>query len=968
MQSDGGLAGAATIHGHQAILSGPAGGLVGAANAAHGAGYSKLVSFDMGGTSTDVAHYAGSVERCLERELAGVHLRAPMLDIHTVAAGGSSVLQLHAGKFSIGPRSAGANPGPACYGLGGPLTITDCNLVLGRIRADCFPHCVGEHGDRPLDESACRTGFAALREQLLADTDVDRSIEDIAEGCREIAVANMAAAVKRISTERGFDMADHVLVAFGGAGPQHACDVADALGITSVLVHPLAGVLSAYGIGNAKRRARRQCSLDVVVDANTAAALNAHLVELTAQCEAKLSRHPASSSKLEQEIQVEVRFRGSDTGLLLPLYPDETLAQRHCEQHRQRFGFSPEGGVARIKSLLVELCVVPEPGRINVSDRPRADRMQGEQSDQARLYSAGRWLNTGVYWRDAVPAATQLSGPALIIEPHSSIVVEPGWRARCLQDGQLLLERIKPLATVRRDPTRPDPVALELFNNLFMSVAEQMGAALQHTAHSVNIKERLDFSCGVFDPDGGLVANAPHMPVHLGSMGDTVRAVVSGFGADLGPDDAVVTNDPYQGGTHLPDITVVSPVFARQKPVFFVASRGHHADLGGITPGSMPAHSQRIDEEGVLIAPRFVLRHGKFRDQEMRRLLTKGPYAVRNVEQNIADLKAQLAANAMGRRALTTAISEHGLESVLAYTAHVRDNAAQQVRAVMRHLHDGEFSYDMDCGARIRVSVRVERTLHRLCVDFSGSSGQLANNFNAPAAIARAAVLYVFRCMVSQAIPMNAGCLQDIDIVIPPHSMLQPAPPAAVVAGNVETSQVLVDALFGALGVLAGSQGTMNNLTFGNARFQYYETIAGGGGAGNGFDGASGVQTHMTNSRLTDPEILENRFPVRVEAFSLRSGSGGNGRYRGGNGVCRNLRFLEPMSLAMLAGNRVHRPFGLAGGRPGAAGVNTLIHSDGERISLPACFQCEVDAGDLLCVETPGGGGYGTPPTPRWQR
>jgi len=955
MQSDGGLSGSEVLQGHQAVLSGPAGGLVGAIHAARDAGVQRLVSFDMGGTSTDVAHYAGAVQQCLEKTVAGVHLRTPMLDIHTVAAGGSSIIELRAGKFSVGPRSAGSDPGPACYGNGGPPTVTDCNLLLGRIRADCFPHCFGQGADQPLDEKACRATFQSLADGLLAETGMERSPEKIAEGCRQIAVANMARAIKRISTERGISLEGHALVAFGGAGPQHACEVADALGISQVLIHPQASLLSAYGIGMSTPRARRECSLDLPLDATAEGKLAAQVARLSAQCEEELAQLSTGTGNPTVQVEVEVRYSGSDTGLLLPLHPFNSLARRQGAQHRKRFGFVPENVDCVITGLLVERRAARAPF-VPVTE---GTAVTPAPTRPVRFYQAGAWRKAVMVHRDGLRAAAALLGPALIFGPHSTVVLEPGWQARMREDGQLLLTRVQHVAARKTDHETADPVALELFNNLFMSVAEQMGAVLRSTARSVNIKERLDFSCGLFDAQGNLVANAPHMPVHLGSMGATVRAVLAQFGSELGAEDAVVSNDPYQGGTHLPDITVVSPVFSGRRLVFLVASRGHHADIGGITPGSMPAHSRCIEEEGVLIAPQYLLRQGVFREAEMKRLLLDAPFPARNVAQNIADLKAQLAANAAGQSALAAAFSEFGLDTVLAYTRHVRENAARQVSEVVKRLQDGEFCSTMDCGARIQVRLKTDPAGGRLEVDFSGSSAQRADNFNAPSAITRAAVLYVFRCLVAEPIPMNEGCLDPIHITIPAPSMLDPVASAAVVAGNVETSQVITDALFGALGVLAASQGTMNNLTFGNARYQYYETIAGGAGAGEGFAGEHGVQTHMTNSRLTDPEILESRFPVRVEAFSLRRGSGGTGRYPGGDGLRRILRFLEPMEVSLLAGNRIQRPFGLAGGGRGQAGRNHLIPRHGEEQVLGPCFRIDVEAGDVLCVETPGGGGFG---------
>jgi 5-oxoprolinase (ATP-hydrolysing) len=944
MQSNGGLAEAGRFQGKDAILSGPAGGVVGAARTAALAGFDRVIGFDMGGTSTDVCHYAGEYERVIDSVVAGTRVRAPMMHVHTVAAGGGSILRHDGGRFRVGPDSAGADPGPACYGRGGPLTVTDANLVLGRIRADRFPPVFGPAGDRPLDEAPAREQFAALAARA------GKTPEEVAEGFLRVAVETMARAIKRISLERGHDVSRYVLASFGGAGGQHACGVADALGMTRVMVHPLAGVLSALGMGLAEARELRQASVERPLSEATLAGLEPVFARLEAEATAAVA---PLAERTEIMRRLQLRLAGTDAALEVAWGDLADVREAFAEAHRARFGFVQPG-----RTLVVESATLEAVGHMPQPDlRPPLGEAGGE-GETVRVYMAG-WREARLVERAALAAGETVDGPAIIAEPHGTNVIEPGWRGSVNERGDLILERAVP--ATRRDGTGTavDPVRLEIFNNLFMSIAERMGVVIENTAHSVNMKERLDFSCAVFDGDGGLIANAPHIPVHLGSMGDSVRAVLERH-PRMRPGDVFVTNAPYDGGTHLPDITVVTPVFVDGRPLFYTATRGHHADVGGTTPGSVPPDSTRIEEEGVLLDNLPLVAAGRFLEDDIRRRLATGPWPARNPDQNIADLKAQIAANEAGARELLRLVEDAGLDVVRAYMGHVQDNAEAAIRRVIERLGDGRFAVEMDCGARIEVAVRVDRAARAAAVDFAGTSPQQPNNFNAPLAITRAAVLYVFRCLVDDDIPLNAGCLKPIALRVPEGSLLNPRPPAAVVAGNVETSQCIVNALLGALGAAAAAQGTMNNLTFGNARHQYYETLAGGMGAGPGFDGTGPVQTHMTNSRLTDPEVLEFRYPVLVEAFAVRAGSGGTGRWRGGDGAIRRLRFTEAMIAGILSNNRAHTPFGLAGGGAGRPGVNRVERADGRIEPLPASAETTMNPGDVLVVETPGGGGYGT--------
>lgn len=964
MQSHGGLAQATRFQGKDSILSGPAGGVVGMAETSASAGLAHVIGFDMGGTSTDVSLYAGEFERTLDSVVAGVRIRAPMLRIHTVAAGGGSVLHWRQGRLQVGPDSAGAQPGPLCYRNGGPLTVTDVNVFLGRLQPDFFPQLFGPEGTEPLDVAAVQTAFAERAAQIAADTDRPITAEAVAEGYLAIAVESMASAIKQISTQRGHDVSRYALCCFGGAGGQHACRVADALGMREVFIHPLAGVLSAYGMGLADLRVTRERTAALALDDTQAPALTGLLRALAQECTDALEAQALETTGSELAYRLLIKLDGSDSTLTidcqLPLDVERITQAFHIE-HARRFGFQEHS-----TALIVDTAQVEAIGRVPRHTETRLTAVAGSTAPPAlaerEVYCDGTWHRVEFYDREALNPGMQLKGPAVIVETNATTVIESGWVAGLNAYGHLLLERSDTMARHDHAHEQVDPVLLEIFNQLTMHVAEQMGVVLENTAVSVNIKERLDFSCALFDGDGELIANAPHMPIHLGSMGESVQAVMR-VACDIGASDVYMLNDPYHGGTHLPDITVVTPVFARPDdttPSFWVASRAHHADIGGITPGSMPPDSRTINEEGVLFEVFRLVEGGELCIDALLERLTAGPWPARNPRQNIADLKAQIAANARGIRELERVIGHYGITTVRAYMKHIRANAEEAVREVVGRLHDGEFVIDMDGGERICVSVRVDRARREARIDFTGTSAQSPRNFNAPAAVTKAAVLYAFRALVRMEIPLNAGCLVPLTIINPHGCLLNPSPPAAVVAGNVETSQCITDALLGALGVLAGSQGTMNNLTFGNATYQYYETLCGGAGAGEGFAGADAVHTHMTNSRLTDPEVLEHRYPVRVEHFGIRQGSGGGGRYRGGHGAIRRLRFLEPMSAAILSNNRRCRPFGLEGGEPGSAGVNRVLRADGRESLLPACATVEMAAGDQLEIATPGGGGYGS--------
>ncbi|MFB6633994.1 hydantoinase B/oxoprolinase family protein [Streptomyces sp. NPDC056362] len=959
MQSNGGLREAAHFRGKDAVLSGPAGGVVGMARTSATAGHDRVIGFDMGGTSTDVSHYAGSFERELGTQVAGVRMRAPMMSIHTVAAGGGSVLHYDGRRYRVGPDSAGAVPGPACYRRGGPLTVTDANVMLGRVQPAHFPAVFGATGDLPLDAATVRERFTALAGEVGGG----RTPEDVAAGFLEIAVLDMANAVKKISVQRGHDVTRYALTSFGGAGGQHACAVADALGIDTVLVPPLAGVLSAYGIGLADATAIRERSVEAALDdPGTPGRVTALCAELADRTREELRADGLPDTAITTHARVLLRYAGTDASLPVDLASPDELRTVFTDLHRARYAFTLD------RPLVVEAVTVEAVGRagphgpVHVGPAERADAPAPVTT--VRMHSAGTPHDAPLHRRADLRPGDTVDGPAILAEADATTVVDTGWRATATEEGHLRLRRVVPRPAREAAGTDVDPVLLEVFNSLFMSIAEQMGVRLENTAQSVNIKERLDFSCALFDAEGNLIANAPHIPVHLGSMGESIKEVLRRRADDLRPGDVYAINDPYHGGTHLPDVTVVTPVFDDTGGAlrFLVASRGHHAEIGGITPGSMPAFSRTVEEEGVLFDDWLLVRDGHLREAETRALLTGARHPSRDPDTNLADLRAQIAANEKGIEELRRTVEEFGLDVVQAYMRHVRANAEESVRRIVARLGDGAYRYETDGGAVIRVAVRVDRERRSAVIDFTGTSPQLPGNANAPTAVVMAAVLYVFRTLVDEDIPLNSGCLEPLEVRVPPGSMLAPVSPAATVAGNVETSQAVTGALYAALGVQAEGSGTMNNVTFGNARVQYYETVASGSGAGDGFDGADAVQTHMTNSRLTDPEVLEWRHPVRVDAFAVREDSGGRGRWHGGHGVERRLRFLEPMTVALLTGHRRVPPYGMAGGAPGALGENLVERADGTVEHLDGAATTEVGPGDVLVLRTPGGGGYGPPP------
>jgi 5-oxoprolinase (ATP-hydrolysing) len=979
MQSSGGLADAHAFQGKDAILSGPAGGIVGMARTAElaadelgaaGRAGLRVIGFDMGGTSTDVSHYAGEFERAFETQVAGVRMRAPMMSIHTVAAGGGSILTFDGARLRAGPQSAGANPGPACYRRGGPLTVTDANVMLGKVQPAHFPMVFGPAGNESLDRAIVVTQFEALAAEIAAATGQQRTPEQVAEGFIAIAVGAMAGAIKKISVARGYDVTRYALQCFGGAGGQHACLVADALGMNRVFVHPLAGVLSAYGMGLADQSVMREAAIEQPLATGLADAA-ARLDALTAEARGELERQGVAAARVRMLRRVHLRYQGTDSALVVPFGSAEEVEAAFEAAYRQRFAFLMQG-----RALVIEAVSVEAIGAADAPAEARSDVVESDAApvvDRVRVFSGDAWHDAALVLRAQARPGQHVDGPAVIAERNATTVVEPGWRARVTALDHLVLERVQPRETRHAIGTAVDPVMLEVFNNLFMNIAEQMGLQLQNTAYSVNIKERLDFSCALFDAEGNLIANAPHMPVHLGSMSESIKTVIARNAGSMRPGDVFVLNDPYHGGTHLPDVTVVTPVFdeASDAILFYVGSRGHHADIGGTTPGSMPPFSTRIDEEGVQLDNVLLVEAGRLREAEILALLSGGAHPSRNPQQNLADLKAQIAANEKGVQELRRIVAQFGLDVVQAYMRHVQDNAEESVRRVITRLKDGQFTLPLDNGAQIKVAIRVDAEARSAQIDFSGSSAQLTNNFNAPTAVCMAAVLYVFRTLVDDDIPLNAGCLKPLEVIIPTGSMLNPEPPASVVAGNVETSTCITNALYGALGVMASGQCTMNNFTFGNARHQYYETVSGGSGAGawtddagrivGGFDGTSVVQTHMTNSRLTDPEVLEFRFPVRLESYAIRAGSGGAGRWRGGDGGVRRVRFLEPMTASILSNGRVVPAFGMAGGAPGALGINRVERADGRRETLAHIGSTEMAAGDVFVIETPGGGGFGEP-------
>jgi len=985
MMSSGGLTAADLFRGKDAILSGPAGGVVGMAETGRQAGFDQLIGFDMGGTSTDVSHFAGAYERTFETEVAGVRMRAPMMLIHTVAAGGGSILHFDGARFRVGPDSAGANPGPTCYRRGGPLAVTDANVMVGKLIPDFFPKIFGPRQNEPLDADAVRSAFATLAEEIGGG----RTREQVADGFIKIAVENMANAIKKISVQRGYDVTRYALNCFGGAGGQHACLVADALGMTSVLIHPFSSLLSAYGMGLADIRSVRQQAIEEPFGEDLRAILENAARKLAGAAAEEVAGQGVAPEKIKIDVRAHIRYAGTDTALIVdafvipgpsqrvrpgvagpmtgsasPLRGDPGMTLQKIKSaferaHKARFGF-----IDRKKSLVLEAVSVEAVGG-GARFREQAHKTKRAKlpapARRTRFFSGGKWHRACVYTRDRLLPGYKVAGPSIIVEPHQTVVVEDGWQAGLTAKNHLVLRRTKKLARPRAIGTRADPVMLEVFNNLFMSIAEQMGVALQNTAYSVNIKERLDFSCAVFDGDGSLVANAPHMPVHLGSMDRAVETIIRENKERIRAGDVYAINAPYNGGTHLPDITVCTPVFDGRKILFWVAARGHHADVGGISPGSMSPNATTIGQEGVYIDNFKLVDRGRFREKEIFALLTGGEYPARNPVQNINDLKAQIAANEKGVQELRKMVRHFTLPVVRAYMRHVQDNAAESVRRVIDRLHDSSFTVEMDQGTVVKVRIAVDKKKREATVDFTGTSGQQPNNFNAPEPVTRAAVLYVFRVMVDDDIPMNAGCLRPIRIVIPKKSLLSPEFPAAVVAGNVETSQEVTNGLFGALGAMAAAQGTMNNLNFGNARYQYYETICSGSPAGPGFPGTDAVHTHMTNTRLTDPEVLEFRYPVLLEDFHIRKDSGGHGQWKAGDGIRRTIRFLQQMECTILSGHRRVPPFGLAGGEDGQVGRNAVRRKDGRIEELKGCDATVLDAGEAIIIQTPTAGGYGKP-------
>jgi 5-oxoprolinase (ATP-hydrolysing) len=963
MQSNGGLTDAHLFQGKDAILSGPAGGVVGMVRTASMSGYEKIIGFDMGGTSTDVAHYNGEFERSFETMVAGVRMRAPMMHIHTVAAGGGSILHFDGSRYRVGPESAGANPGPACYRRGGPLTVTDCNVMLGKIQPKHFPRVFGPKADKSLDGDIVRSHFEKLAAEIAnAASQPLQAPEKVAEGFLKIAVENMANAIKRISVQRGYDVTEYTLNCFGGAGGQHACLVADALGMKRVFLHPFAGVLSAYGMGLADVRVMRESHIEKIFDGKAELIVTEVAAPLKKEVRNEVIRQGVTEKNIEVLVKVHLRYEATDTALLVDSGPPEQMLKSFERSHKQQFGFVAENRGLVLEAVSVEGVGVTEP-IIDPELDLTAEIIEPVPDDYASIYTDGVKSSVPLYNRKELMPGQSLQGPAIITETTGTIVVEEGWKASLNSRDHLILSRYKERPKAEAIGTAVDPVMLEVFNNLFISIAEQMGATLANTSYSVNIKERLDFSCAVFDAEGQLVANAPHVPVHLGSMGESVKTIIRENRRTMRPGNVYMLNAPYNGGTHLPDVTVITPVFdiAGETILFYVGARGHHADIGGRTPGSSPPDSCHIDEEGVLIDNFLLVEEGRLREDETRQLLGSGKYPCRNIDQNMADLAAQIAANETGQRELTKMIDHFGLEVVRAYMVHVQDNAEESVRRVLDVLKDGEFSYPMDGGSVIRVKISVNKEMREAIIDFSGTSPQNRGNYNAPSSVCKAAVLYVFRTLVNDEIPLNEGCLKPLKIIIPPKTMISPEYPAAVISGNTEVSQAITDSLFGALGILASSQGTMNNFVYGNDRYQNYETICGGTGAGPDHHGTSAVHSHMTNTRMTDPEVVEWRFPVRLESFAVRSGSGGHGKFCGGDGVIRRMRFLESMTTTVLSSHRQTKPYGLAGGGPGKCGENSVIRADGRVVAVKGNDEVDMEPGDIFVILTPGGGGFGQP-------
>jgi len=961
MQSSGGLTESGFFQGKDALFSGPAGGVVGMARVSESAGFEKVIGFDMGGTSTDVSHYSGEFEKAFETHVAGIRIRAPMMLIHTVAAGGGSILHFDGARYRIGPDSAGAFPGPASYRNGGPLTVTDCNVMLGKLQPENFPKLFGTNSDEALDRASVKEKFASLAIDIEASTGIKRQAEEVAAGFLAVAVQNMANAVKKISVQRGYDITEYTLCCFGGAGGQHACLVADSLAIKRILIHPYAGVLSAYGMGLADTVISRQHAVETVLTSSSYQDLTELFDQLQQAGVAELRRQGEDREELESKHLLHIRYQGSDTTLVVRHGLLKDVISQFEHLHQMRFGFISVEKEIIVESIEVEVIAAAITTSIMNNVPAQNETLISTSISEMHCFMDDQWTLTPFYRREDLTVGTTIQGPAIILDPTSTIVIESGWQGTITADNNIVLDRYLARKERAAIGTEVDPVMLEIFNNLFMSVAEQMGLVLENTAESVNIKERLDFSCAIFDPEGALIANAPHMPSHLGSMGESITTVVKERRGNIKPGDAYILNAPYNGGTHLPDVTIIKPIFSDQgQLLFYAASRGHHTDIGGTTPGSAPANSSSIEEEGVVIDNFKLVENGHFREQAIREVLTSGPWPARNPEMNIADFKAQLAACEKGAAELGKMVEHYGIETVHAYMRHIQDNAEESVRRVLETLEDGDFSYELDCGSQITVSIRVDNENRTAVIDFTGTSPQHPGNFNAPTAVVKAAVLYTFRCLAADKIPLNEGCLKPIQIIIPEQSMINPEYPGAVIAGNTETGQVLVDTLFGALKISAASQGTMNNFIWGNDEHQYYETICGGSGATREHDGTDAVHTHMTNSRLTDPEVLEWRFPVVIDSFSIRKGSGGTGRHRGGDGVIRRIQFMEGMKANVLSGHRRIPPYGMAGGGDGAVGSNTVEHANGLTTKLNGTDQIDLEAGDTFIIETPGGGGYGT--------
>ncbi len=965
MQSNGGLVDGKYFQGKDSILSGPAGGIVGAVKTCQKAGFQKIITFDMGGTSTDVAHYAGEFERNFETEIAGVRLRSPMMAIHTVAAGGGSICHFDGNRYRVGPESAGANPGPACYGKGGDLTITDSNVLLGKIQPDFFPQVFGKNADQPLDLNIVKDKFTQLQQQLKTEI----KIEEIAQGFLTIAVEKMTNAIKKISLQKGYNVSEYILCCFGAAGGQHACLIAEKLGMETIVIHPLAGVLSAYGIGLAEMRVIKEKTLNLLLSEGSMDIVKIEYSYLENRAKQELRQQiKIDNSIIEIKPKIYLKYQGTDSSLEINFSNyQEMIGEFNC-RHQQQYGFIlPE------KALIIEQISLELISPTYQEKEPSITNKIEEGSPPVttvKMYTKNRWYDTPVYQRDKIATHQKITAPALIMESTGTNVIEIGWQGEITERGDLIITKINNqspqlIAGYNQNQNQPHPILLEIFNNLFRFIAEEMGISLQNTSYSVNIKERLDFSCAIFDHNGELVANAPHIPVHLGSMSESIKALINDGKINLQKGDVYLTNNPYNGGTHLPDITAITPIFtnSNNQPDFYVASRGHHADIGGLTPGSMPPNSKNIGEEGILIDNFCVVKEGKLQENQLHNLLNNSPYPVRNYEQNLGDLKAQVAANKKGVQELINLVNTYNLTTVKNYMQFVQENAESCVKKAIQSLQNGEFITELDNGARIQVKITINQDNSTALIDFTGTSPQLDNNFNAPLAVTKAAVLYVFRTLVDDDIPLNAGCLQPLNIIIPQGCMLNPQYPAPVVAGNVETSQNITDCLYGALGIMANSQGTMNNFTFGNAKYQYYETICGGSGAGYNYHGTDAIQTNMTNSRLTDPEVLEDRFPVRIEHFGIRSHSGGDGKFKGGNGVIRAIRFLEPMTAGILSSKRVVSPLGLKGGKDGKKGKNYLIKKDGSKLNLSGNATVKVDVDDLFVIKTPGGGGFFSPIT-----